>query len=118
MSFCSPSAIDQKRCFNPQDLQIFTNIYNKHFKTKIKTSTYRTINKTLKDTLGDKQHFLWFDYLCQHCSYEECKYLNSISDKRLLPKKPAEWYRDKTAWLSNFDIEDVLSHYHKIMSRY
>lgn len=113
MSFCSPSANDQKKCFNPEDLEIFTKIYNKYFQPKIKTPTYRTINKTLKYTLGDKKHFLWFDYLCQHCTYQECQQLNSISDKRLLPKKPAEWYKDKTAWLSNFDIEDVLKHYHK-----
>ena len=113
MSFCSPLANDQKKCYNVQDLEIFTKIYNKYFKIKIKTPTYRTINKILKDTLGDKKHYLWFDYLCQHCSYEECRQLNSISDKRLLPKKPAEWYQDKTAWLSNFDIEDVLTHYHK-----
>lgn len=113
MSFCSPLANDQKKCFNLADLEIFVKIYNKYFADKIKHSTYGAINKVLKDTLGDKKHYLWFDYLCQHCSYEECRQLNSISDKRLLPKKPAEWYQDKTAWLSNFDIEDVLTHYHK-----
>ena len=30
-----------------------------------------------------------------------------------MPKKPSEWYLNKTAWLSNFDIEDVLEHYHR-----
>ena len=113
MSFCSPLAKDQKKCFNLEDLKIYTRIYNKYFSDKIKRSTYETINKKLKDTLGDKKHFLWVDYLCQYCNYEECQLLHQITDKRLLPKKPVEWYTNKTAWLSNFDIEDVLTHYHK-----
>ena len=113
MSFCSPLAKDQFKCFDINDLKIFVNIYNNYFTDKIKTISYRTINNKLKNTLGDKKHYLWFDYLCQYCSYKECVLLNNISDNRLLPKKPAEWYKNKTAWLSNFDIEDVLIHYHK-----
>jgi hypothetical protein len=113
MSFCSPLAKDQEKCFSPEDLQIFVNIYNKYFPNKIKTISYNGINNKLKDTVGNKKHYLWFDYLCQYCSYAECQTLNNITDNRLLPKKPAEWYKNKTAWLSNFDIEDVLVHYHK-----
>ena len=113
MSFCSPLAKDQVKCFDTEDLKIFIEIYNKYFANKIKSITYRAINNKLKDVLGDKKHYLWFDYLCQHCSFNECLKLNNISDNRLLPKKPAEWYMNRTAWLSNFDIEDVLIHYHK-----
>lgn len=113
MSFCSPLAKDQVKCFDTEDLTIFIEIYNKYFADKIKSITYRAINNKLKDVLGDKKHYLWFDYLCQHCSFNECLKLNNISDNRLLPKKPAEWYMNRTAWLSNFDIEDVLIHYHK-----
>ena len=113
MSFCSPLAKDQKQCFDMKDLSIFIEIYNKYFKIKIKKPTYRAINDKLKNTVGDKKHYLWFDYLCQYSTFDECFKLNNISDTRLLPKKPAEWYKNKTAWLSNFDIEDVLTHYHK-----
>lgn len=113
MSFCSPLAKDQLKCFNQNDLNIFTAIYNKYFPNKIKTISYIGINNKLKDVVGNKKHYLWFDYLCQYCSYTECQTLNNITDNRLLPKKPAEWYKNRTAWLSNFDIEDVLIHYHK-----
>lgn len=113
MSFCSPLAKDQQKCFNNEDLKIFINIYNKYFPNKIKTVSYNAINNKLKDIVGNKKHYLWFDYLCQYCSYDECNILNNITDNRLLPKKPAEWYKNQTAWLSNFDIEDVLVHYHK-----
>ena len=113
MSFCSPLAKDQKQCFDTKDLSIFIEIYNKYFQIKIKKPTYRAINDKLKNIVGDKKHYLWFDYLCQYATFDECSKLNNISDTRLLPKKPAEWYKNKTAWLSNFDIEDVLTHYHK-----
>jgi len=115
MSSCNPLAIDSKKCFNESDLKIFILIYNKtKLNGKIKENSknkYNSINNNLKNILGDKNHYLWFDYLCQYCSFEDCKILNNITDKRLLPRKPASWYKNKTAWLSNIDIDNVLKNY-------
>ena len=92
-------------------------IYNALYSINETTTTILQqleINQAIiKNIVGDKKHYLWFDYLCQYSTFDECFKLNNISDSRLLPKKPAEWYKNKTAWLSNFDIEDVLTHYHK-----
>ena len=100
--------------FCDKELLKIIQVYNKHVeknfeKTKNK---YNAINSKLKDILGNKNHFLWIDYICQYCSYTDSKILENIADKRLMPK-PSEWYLNKTAWLSNFDIEDVLEHYHR-----
>ena len=116
MSFCSPSAKDEVKCFDDKDLLKIIQIYNKHVEKKISEKTknkYNAINSKLKDILGNKNHFLWIDYISQYCSYTDSKILENIADKRLMPKKPSEWYLNKTAWLSNFDIENVLEHYHR-----
>jgi len=70
MSFCSPLAKDQKQCFDTKDLSVFIEIYNKYFTIKITKPTYRAINDKLKNTVGDKKHYLWFDYLCQYSTFD------------------------------------------------
>tara|TARA_E500000331_G_C17256153_1_gene713151 strand:- start:1777 stop:2676 length:900 start_codon:yes stop_codon:yes gene_type:complete len=120
-SFCSPNTTTVY-CYDLNDLKKITTIYNKTHSTPIsitKKSTskslYNNLNKHLKNTLGDRSHFLWADYLIQFFNDDdqEAITLKEIADKRLMPKKPAEWSKNPRTWLSNFDIDKVLLHYHK-----
>lgn len=120
MSFCSPNTTHE-HCFNLQDLRKIATIYNKTHNNKIPLNTrstensiYKHLNNRLKNILGDKSHFLWADYLSQFYNHDETDYsiLSDLSDKRLMPKKPEEWQNNPKTWLSNFDIDKVLIHYH------
>ena len=114
-NYCSPSSADQEVCYVDSDFDLIIDVYNKHFSPKISkknSNKYNTLNSRLKKYVGDKSHFLWIDFICQYCSTEDCNKLQKISDKRLMPRKPASWYVNHNAWLSNFDIENVLIHYH------
>lgn len=120
LSYCSPTTTSEN-CFNLEDLRKIVKIYNKTHKKPIpltakstERSIYKNLNNKLRGTLGNKSHFLWADYLLQFYDNGDPDYLTltELSDKRLMPKKPQEWNSNPMTWLSNFDIEQVLKHYH------
>lgn len=107
---CSPSVKGktpvQNSCFSSDVLVHLKESYNKHNEQKIISSAPSEIWKELKENLST-------------CDKEEC-WLNEIKDplvrKRIdkqifAPHQPKEWKKNKSAWLSNFDILDVLKQY-------
>lgn len=120
MSYCSPNTTSVY-CYDLNDLKKITSIFNKIHSSPISItsrstakSLYNNLNNRLKNTLGDRSHFLWADYLIKFFGEDdqEVVELKNIADKRLMPKKPEEWSKNPRTWLSNFDIDKVLSHYH------
>jgi hypothetical protein len=80
--------------------------YNKSHSDKIKTSNPKRIYDALRKRLT-------------HCEKEDC-WIEEIKDPRIrnqfdrilfAPDSPAEWKRNNIAWLSNYDIRDVLRQY-------
>jgi len=106
---CSPmvqrSKLD-KSCYTPHILNIIRDEYNKsHPTSPIKSDDARIIWEQLREKL--------------QCGKEDC-WLNQIQNTRLrtqidryvfAPDKPPEWKKDKNAWLSNYDILNVLEQY-------
>jgi len=108
---CSPlvqgKTVSKDSCLTPSILYKIKKAYNNHHLTDpiTKTNPYE-LWVELKDRLT-------------LCSKEEC-WLKQIEDIELreninthifAPKQPPEWKDDKNAWLTNFDIMDVLEQY-------
>jgi hypothetical protein len=110
---CSPAVLGktatQTSCFTNKALITIRDAYNaKHLDSRIMTDVPAEIWGELKTKLSS-------------CSKEDC-WLNEITDvgvrnkldKYLFaPDKPNEWKNDPNAWLSNFDIFEVLDQYEK-----
>jgi hypothetical protein len=96
-------------CFTPDVLAKLKTSYNKHHpETPIRGSRPQKVWIELKDRMSK-------------CSKEDC-WLNVIDDpaerKKIdeyvfAPDHPDEWKRDPNAWLSNFDIVNVLKQYER-----
>ena len=116
-NYCSPSsAINENEiCYTDNDLDTIIKVYNRTFSNKIPThkikDKFKVLNNRLKNFVGNKSYFLWINFICQHCTLQDCKKLQKIRDVRFLPMKPRSWYKNKHTWLSNIDIENVMNHY-------
>lgn len=94
-------------CFTPDVLEQIKTAYNKHHSdSPIQATVPQQIWLELKSRLS-------------RCKKEDC-WLNEITDKEtrekiddriFSPDKPKDWKKDKSAWLSNYDIFDVLHQY-------
>ena len=96
-------------CFTPDVLNLIKNTYNE----------YHPSSKIMKTNPIDIWHEL--NQRLSTCKKEDC-WLNELKDenikKKLLnylfaPYQPKEWKKNRSAWLSNFDILDVLRQYEK-----
>jgi len=109
---CSPNVSSIKvetSCYTPHILNTIKDAYNKSNPSdQITTSNPTEIWNELHAKLD-------------HCNKEDC-WLNSIDDPKLqkhidryvfAPDKPPEWNADPNAWLSNYDIMNVLEQYEK-----
>lgn len=110
---CSPQVKKNKTirnsCYDKSTLDIIKKEYNKnHPKGPIVSKSYTKILNELKSKM-------------KSCSKEDC-WLQEIKDSKLkkrvndylfAPKKPDEWKTNPHAWLSNYDILDVLHQYEK-----
>ena len=108
---CSPmvenKTISQNSCFTNKTLEHIKKSYNKHHReSPITTTNPKETWNILKEKLSS-------------CDKEDC-WLKEITDTKIrekidkyifAPDHPAEWKRDYTEWLSNFDIFDVLHQY-------
>jgi hypothetical protein len=108
---CSPAVegktVAAKSCLTPEILYKIKHAYNNdHLTEQITTTNPYEIWNELKNRLT----------LCQK---EDC-WLKQIDDIEVreniyahifAPKQPPEWKEDKNAWLTNFDIMDVLEQY-------
>jgi len=96
-------------CFTPDVLNLIKNTYNE----------YHPSSKILKTNPKD----IWYDLKqrLSTCKKEDCwlKEIKDVNIKNKLiknifaPYQPTEWKKNRSAWLSNFDILDVLHQYEK-----
>jgi hypothetical protein len=96
-------------CFTPDVLNLIKNTYNE----------YHPSSKILKTNPKD----IWYDLKqrLSTCKKEDCwlKEIKDVNIKNKLiknifaPYQPKEWKKNRSAWLSNFDILDVLRQYEK-----
>jgi hypothetical protein len=108
---CSPSVKGlspiRDSCFTPSILEKIRDAYNKHHPDSI-------IEK-------NESNQIWYELKARlsRCEREDC-WLNEIKDKNVrkklekyifAPHQPKEWKENKDAWLSNFDIFEVLRQY-------
>jgi hypothetical protein len=99
-------------CLTSETLTILKNTFNKHNpEKKIETTEPKEIWNNLYHKIPN-------------CDKETC-WLNYIPDKNLeyklkkelfTPFQPSDWKKNKNAWLSNLDIEDVLKQYQQAYS--
>jgi hypothetical protein len=125
MSFCSPGADNKVFCYslnslkkialawnflNPNDMII--NITN-----NTSNELFQSIKKKLDKYLikSNNSYWAWLDVikiLNKNKNPKITKVMKDIESNELKPSQPKEWIYNKTEWLSNFDIENVLTQYH------
>jgi hypothetical protein len=119
---CSPNtkvSSKCKSCFDKNDLLQIVSAFNK--KNKKKNITIKTKNKT--------QIQLWNDLrkkLSSTCKKEVCwidqDFLSSpikqTLKEKFKPLYPPEWKKNKTAWLSTTDINEVMIQYEKLYKNF
>lgn len=117
MAYCSPGHKNSHICFDNKDLKTIARVFNHYHSTKIKirsNNIFEQLEDKLSKFVGNNSQHKWIDYLLS-------KINNNLSERTklkqlcisLLPKKPKEWNKNPYTWLSNFDIEAVLSRYSK-----
>jgi hypothetical protein len=117
MEYCSPLGEDQYKekqtCFSLQGLKDISYAWNKENpKDRIKNINKLSINqlwseinkKMSSQCNGSGKEFCWIKKLNPNNRTSEV--LRSIK-----PEKPREWYKNKNAWLSNYDIQNVMRQY-------
>ena len=109
---CAPSTKNKtikNSCYDKHTLDIIKKEYNKNHPNNL------IVSKSSKKILEELQQKM------NSCSKEDC-WLQEIKDQKLknrineylfAPKKPSDWKNNPHAWLSNYDILDVLSQYEK-----
>jgi hypothetical protein len=125
MSFCSPTATNKSFCYSFDSLVKIALAWN-HLKSADKIifnpksdsdeELYNKIKlKLCKFTKNnDDNYWAWIDIiklLNNNKNYKISKVMRDIEKKELRPSQPIEWINNKTEWLSNFDIDNVLSQY-------
>ena len=72
------------------------------------------LNEKIKPICDDKQYWCWTGTISKITTNTKTKELiKMIENEELRPEMPIEWYKNKTEWLSNYDIEDVMNQYDK-----
>ena len=125
MSFCSPGAKNKDICYSFDSLKKIALAWNylKPYES-IKINTNNTFDKLfleIKNKLdkfinsSDNKFWAWIDIIKlinKNKNPKITKVMNQIESTELKPSQPDEWIYNKTEWLSNFDIENVLNQYH------
>ena len=99
MNYCSPRKNDNDlSCFNKKEIDLL-------YKLKIaddesEDKTFKDKYEKLKNYFNDEE-YNWLDKLNK-------SELDNFNSDIFKPKKPLNWRDDKNAWLSNFDIDNVL----------
>ena len=98
----------KKSCYDKRTLLYLKKVYNKNNNDKIRSSRPSTILKEIKEKMNS-------------CNREDCwlqeikdsKMRKQINDYLFAPSQPKEWKKNPSAWLSNYDILNVLKQYEK-----
>lgn len=108
---CSPAVkgktVAKDTCYTPDALLKIRDAYNQaHPENKIRAKGMKQIWTQLRERLTD-------------CEAEDC-WLKQIKDTKVrkqldellfAPDQPSDWKKNPNAWLSNYDIENVLKQY-------
>lgn len=124
MSFCSPTAANKSFCYSFDSLLKVALAWN-HLKPNDKIIIQNN-NDSLKlydkikvklcklTNSKDDNYWAWVDIikmLNNNKNSKISKVMKDIEKKELRPSQPIEWIDNKTEWLSNYDIDNVLTQY-------
>ena len=126
MSFCSPTAENKSFCYSFDSLLKIALAWN-HLKPNEKININ---NPSIKDSsilyekikeklckftkTTNNNHWVWIDIikmLNKNKNPKITSVMKTIEKKDLRPSQPIEWIGNKTEWLSNYDIDNVLTQY-------
>ena len=125
MSFCSPGAKNKVLCYSFDSLKKITLVWN-HLKPNeainiITNNTYNDLFLAIKNKLNkylitsNNSFWAWIDIIKiinNNKNSKITKVMKEIETNELKPSQPDDWIYNKTEWVSNFDIENVLIQYH------
>lgn len=121
--FCAPH-IKQgqgqvRTCFSKKALARIAKAYNDSYPsaepialTASKTVLWKAIHKRLYPVCKDLES-CWLD-----TEFAKRHGLSQKMDDVFVPKKPTEWHTDNKTWLSNWDIESVMTQYEKLYKNF
>jgi len=110
---CNPAVKNntpiKESCFTPDVLNLIKNTYNEYNpSSKIMKTNPIDIWNELKERLSTcKKEDCWLKEL------KDDNIKNKLLTQIFAPYQPKEWKKNRSAWLSNFDISDVLRQYEK-----
>jgi hypothetical protein len=118
--YCSPKNSNNKfTCFSNESLKKIADSYNSHYGNqsgliRIPTKITNANRKELWDNI--QQAMKRFtkcksDFCLLETDVVEDLNDTEINEHTFRPEKPMEWYKNKTAWLSTIDIDDVMKQY-------
>jgi hypothetical protein len=129
MSFCSPTATNKTFCYSLDSLHKIASAWNFIYKDNPNKQIIIHSNDNtdqLYEKIKDKMRFFlkntnnsywaWIDII-KILNKNKTKNndisvkMKEIEKKELRPSQPIEWINNKTEWLSNFDIDNVLTQY-------
>jgi hypothetical protein len=128
MSFCSPTASNKSFCYSYDSLLKVASAWN-YLKSNDKIVIDYSSNANNKDLLlynkikekickyiksNSDNYWAWVDIirmLNNNKNYKITAAMKDVEKKELRPSQPIEWINNKTEWLSNFDIDNVLTQY-------
>jgi hypothetical protein len=121
IKYNSPKNAKNPYIFSKVSLIYLIDTWNKYKKDKItykKTDKISKLselfNEKIKPICDDKQYWCWTGTISKITTNTKTKELiKMIENEELRPEMPIEWYKNKTEWLSNYDIEDVMNQYDK-----
>jgi hypothetical protein len=110
---CHPSIKKNKKnilnhsCLTPQALELLKKTFNNHnTDKKIETNDPNQIWNHLYNEIPEcDQETCWLNYI------QDKPLQNKLKSELFTPFQPAEWKKNKNAWLSNYDIKAVLKQY-------
>jgi len=116
MQYCSPvgedNFKDKETCFSLKALRDIAIAWNKenpqnrikNFKKLGVNDLWNQINIKMSGICGKGNEFCWVKKIKPENKTKDVK-------EAIRPEKPAEWYKNKSAWLSNYDIQNVMRQY-------
>ena len=121
IKYNSPKNAKNPYIFSKVSLIYLIDTWNKYKEDKIiykKTDKIsklsELLNEKIKPICDDKQYWCWTGTISKITTNTKTKELiKMIENEELRPEMPIEWYKNKTEWLSNYDIEDVMNQYDK-----
>lgn len=121
IKYSSPKNAKNPYIFSKKSLIYLIDTWNKYKPEKIAyKKTYsiaklsQLLNEKIKPMCDDKQYWCWTGTISKIANDTKTKeIIKMIENEHLRPEMPIEWYKNKTEWLSNYDIEDVMIQYDK-----